>query len=505
MKSKLRKIGKFLHQLCRVCPIGAAFVISFALGTGSSLLPAGNPQMAAGWVFVGMSWLLGCVWVYRMIRKTLSVWQNGALLWGMGTFLRLGYILRAPYYYFQHDAERFSLNRGHTDYIRYLWQEGHLPDFDVRERWQFYHPPLHYILSAVWMKLMELTGISEAALYESVQVLPFVYSCTALAVFGMLLKHFHLKGIAFSLPMGIMALHPAFLILSGSINNDMLSILCMLVTLLLALRWYNKPKFSTITALGFSVGLGMLAKLSAWMAAPAVAVLFLTVLKQNRQQLRSLLKQYTLFGCISLPLGLGWGLRNFVKWGVPLTYIPALEESSGQYVGAIPVWQRLLDFSPEQFRYIYDCFTTDGQTYNEYNPLIGLLKTAVFDEFVNTDYYPRIAGLGDLLFWAQVILAGTALFAMVRECCRTFTAEKQALLLTYLVTLISYTGFCLAYPQVCTENARYATPLIYVTLLFLGMWMKRLGEKAFVRKLLGAADGVFMAISFTIYGLVIFG
>ena len=105
MKSKLRKIGKFLHQLCRVCPIGAAFVISFALGTGSSLLPAGNPQMAAGWVFVGMSWLLGCVWVYRMIRKTLSVWQNGALLWGMGTFLRLGYILRAPYYYFQHDAE----------------------------------------------------------------------------------------------------------------------------------------------------------------------------------------------------------------------------------------------------------------------------------------------------------------------------------------------------------------------------------------------------------------
>lgn len=42
---------------------------------------------------------------------------------------------------------------GHAGYIRYLYDNGHLPDFDPLSRSQHYQPPLHHALCALWMRL----------------------------------------------------------------------------------------------------------------------------------------------------------------------------------------------------------------------------------------------------------------------------------------------------------------------------------------------------------------
>lgn len=481
-----------------------AALVCLLTGAAVSCLPFSG-QVVLGWWLVGGIFVLGVVWLLLLLKKNISDSTSGVLWWGMGSLLRLSFMLRIQYYEFQHDVNFFTSPDGHAGYISYFLTERQLPGFDVREVWQFYHPPLHHILTAVWMQLMGLLGMDTERVCESSQVLPFTYSCLSLAVFGLLLRHFHVKGFAFSLMMGVMALHPAFIILSGSINNDMLSIFLMMTALLLTCQWYREQKFSTMIKLALAIGCGMMAKLSAWMAAPAAAVIFLLILLQNRKQPLPCLGQYAAFGCVCVPLGLWWGVRNLVLHGVPMTYIPLLGEDSRQYVGNIPVLQRLFDFSPKQFSYIYDNFTMYGQAYDEYNPLLGLLKTAVFEEFVNTDRYPAVIGTGEVLFWAQVLLAGLALGAMVWVC-RKYSvpddAEKLALTLTYFVTLMSYISFCLTYPHTCTQSIRYATPVIYVSLLFLGIFLTK--SKPVFRKITAAVASVFMAASFLIYGILLY-
>lgn len=445
------------------------------------------------------------IWWWLALKKRLTDGGSGILMWGMGVLVRLGFILRTRYYDFQHDVKLFTDPDGHAGYISYFIQEGCLPDFDVRTRWQFYHPPLHHLLTAGWMRLLTACGMDAEHVYECAKVLPFTYSCLSLAIFGMLLRHFAVKGKAFSLVMGIMAFHPAFIMLSGSINNDMLSIFLMMAALLLTCKWYRAQKLSGIILLALAIGGGMMAKLSAWLAAPAAAVVFLDVLMQHRKQPLPYLKQYLLFGIICIPLGLWWSIRNYLQYGVPIGFIPLLSDDSAQYIGNIPIWQRITDFSPKAFSYVYDCFTMYGQDYNEYNPLIGLLKTAVFEEFINTDRYPAVLGTGEVLFWTQAVLGIAAIYAAVRVCRRydmPDDTEKLSLALTYLITLTCYLAFCLSYPHTCTQSMRYATPTIYISLLFMGIFLTK--EKPMFRRMASVPAVLFMAASFLVYGVLIY-
>ena len=61
----------------------------------------------------------------------------------------------------------------------------------------------------------------------------------------------------------IVCFHPTFVLMGGSFGNDMLSVLFILLSLLLALRWYEESTLRRILPLAFSIGLGMMAKLSA--------------------------------------------------------------------------------------------------------------------------------------------------------------------------------------------------------------------------------------------------
>lgn len=461
------------------------------------------------WWMVAVLPLLTLVGAYLIIKKKLHDRIAVLLLMGMGFCLRLGYVLATPYYVRQHDVGTFDGDKGHAAYITYLYENLHLPDFDVREVWQFYHPPLHHSIAAAWMRLLTSCGISFEHAGECVQLLTFTYSCLCMVLFYQILRHFRLKGRALLIPLGIIAFHPTFLILAGSINNDMLSITFMLASILLTLRWYREPKLSTILKLALTIGLGMLTKLSAWMVAPAAATAFLVVLWRNRKKMLPLLRQFVLFGIICVPLGLGWGIRNLVKWGVPITYVPMLSDNSAQFVGNIPIWQRLFDFfSPKQWRYVYDCFTMYGQAYDEYNPLIGLFKTAMFDELINTEKFPAIAGFGEVLYLSQVVLVILSVIALIAVCRRRQQGidrtEKVQLGLTYGITLISYYSFCIAFAHVCTQNIRYATPLIFIGCLFLGVWMQNTASSKAQRIIVDLIAFIFMSMSYLVYTIVCF-
>ncbi len=428
---------------------------------------------------------LGIVLALVLLLVSVGLWlgkirterYHALLLCAAGFCMRLAYVLATPYYIRQHDVGRFDDESGHAAYITYLYNHLHLPDFDVRTVWQFYHPPVHHSIAAAWMKLLTALGASFAQAGEAVQVLPLFYSCLCMVLLWKLLQSFRLKGSAALLPLGILAFHPTFFILAGSINNDMLSITFFLASMVLMIQWYRDPKLLTILKLACTIGLGMMTKLSVWMAAPATAMLFLVVLYRNRKQPLPYIGQFAAFGCVCVPLGLGWGVRNLIRWGVPLAYVPMLSPESKQYIGDIPVWRRLFDFSGEQLTYVYDCFTIYGQSYDEFNPLVGLWKTAMFDELIQPESFPEIVGLGELLFYSNILLSLAAVAALVWVWVKRPPVlegfERLAITMTYAITLISYYSFCLVYAHVCTQNIRYATPLIFIGCLALGLWMQQ--------------------------------
>ena len=484
-------------------PAPVLLLVCLAAGMGVSLLPTSPHQTLFGWILAGAAGVLCLIWGGLSLTKRLPGWGHGVFWWGIGFFLRLRFILHFPYWVMQHDVLTFDGEKGHAGYILYLYKCGHLPDFDVRTVWQYYHPPLHHLLCAGWMRVGNVLNLSDAQVYESIQALPFAYSCLLLAVFGLLLRELGLSGRAFVIPFSVMAVHPSQIILAGSLNNDVLSILFMLLSLLLAIRWFRVPEMHTILCLALTIGLGMFTKLSAWMAAPAAAMLFLCKLAQTHDftGLSKLWKQFAGFGAVSIPIGLFWSVRNLAGWGIPPAYIPRLAEDNGQYVGNHPIWERLFGCSPQQFVYIYDCFTIYGQSYNEYNPLIALLKTAVFDEFVNTDRFPAVRGFGDALFWTQVLLAAWALFAMIRVLRRADSRpEIAALPVTYAVVLGFYILFCLRYPHTCTQNFRYAVPTLYCSLACFGLFLQETKPPAWMRVTVSVLAGCFVGLSGLLYG-----
>ncbi|MBR3629185.1 MAG: glycosyltransferase family 39 protein [Oscillospiraceae bacterium] len=507
-KKRLGFVG-FVKSIPVQAPCLLAGGLCILLGTACSLAPDTVQKSILGWVIVGIGALLGILWlvlcILRKAKDMLSIW----LLWGMGACMRLQFILRMPYNLMQHDVRTFEDTEGHAGYILYYFREAQLPDFDVRTAWQYYHPPLHHMLCAGWMHLMSALGLENQPLYESMQVVPFLWSSAALMVFAVILRELGLKQRALTLPLAVMALHPSFIYLAGALNNDILSILLMLTALLYTVRWYHRPTWRYIIPLALSIGFGMMAKLSAWLAAPAAATVFLVMLWKNRRKPLPYIRQYGVFLLLCVPTALWWEIRNAILWDMPLTYIPMLSSSSKQYVGDHPVWERLFDFSPHQFRYIYDCFTIYGQDYSEYNPLVGLMKTAVFDEYIKPEHVAHITGFGEVLFWSQAVLAALVLVCMVTGFLhkgRTAWPLKTGMLLVYAATMVSYYSFCFTFAHTCTQSARYATPAVYISLLFLGIWSQEHTGKAaaVLRWCVTGAACVFMAASAAVYGAVLF-
>lgn len=403
------------------------------------------------------------------------------IIFALAFAVRLAYVLYTDSTVRQHDVGNFGMEIGHCGYIRYLYQNLNFPDFDVRTAWQFYHPPFHHMISALWMHLQTALGINYYVAGENVQILTLFYSSICMVLSYKIFRQLSLKGRGLVCAVAIVAFCPTFYIMAGSINNDILSIAFMLAAVLNTLYWHKNPTFPRIMAISLCVGLGMMTKLSVWMVAPAIAFVFLYVFFKNLKDFKKYLLQFVCFGVVCAPLALWWQVRNLLKFGVPLTYVPALSITSDQYIGNLPVTERLFDFSAGQFANVGDQFVTYGASYNEYNPLVALFKTSMFDELINTANYPKIAVFNIILFWSAVVIGIFGFVAMIYAFCKKKNSalnnvQKIFVALIYVVFFASYYVFCFQFPFVCTENIRYAVPLIIIGAFFVGLAVQYLGK-----------------------------
>lgn len=451
--------------------------------------------------------------LYCYMNNILDTKKAIVILFILGFALRLSYVLYTTVYQRQHDVEGFySTANGHAAYILYIFENWSVPDFDVRDHWQFYHPPLHHFISAVWLKIQSFIGIETKASYEGLQYLTLFYSSMSMYLSYRIMQEIKLRRMGLIVAFAIIAFHPTFIIFAGSVNNDILSITFMLGAVLNTIIWYRNRTFDNILKIALCIGLGMFTKLSVWMVAPAVAVVFLAALINNKGKLKALIGQMATFIGVCAPLGLGWSIRNYLLYQVPFTYVPKLSETNRLYIGQYNVFERLFDFNFSQFESVYNQLVFYSGKYYEYNPTIGLFKTAMFDEVINDTYYPKIELCGILLFWSSVILGLLGFIGMIYMFIKKKSMKpifKAFFALIFVVILGSYYIFCFEFPFSCTQNIRYAAPLIVVGAIFIGLWItKTLGKKTKSAKVFRFAVCavticfcVFSAMTYTLVGI----
>ncbi len=409
------------------------------------------------------------LWVYDKITEP----QLLCLILAAGFLLRLGYLLYTGINERQHDFHSFTSKNGHAIYIKYLLDHHHLPDFDPRTVFQFYHPPLYHTVAALWIKGCQLVGMSWNRATEALQFLTLFCSMTCLLTVCRIGQALGLKKAGVRIATLLAACHPVFFFLTGSVNNDIMSIAFALGAILWTIRWYQAPSFRRILAIALCIGLGMMTKLSVAMVAPAIALVFLAKLLEERKKPAHTLAQYGVFAAVCCPLGLWWSIRNLVLYHMPISYIPDLGgASSYQYNGDHSVFARLFgwDFG--------SVFVRWGKPYYDYRPIPGLLKTALFDEKNLTDYSKAVQVPCVILFYLSALLAVLTVVSLIRFICRKKDGQPLPIRVLfcglYLLLFFSYLQLCFQYPYTCTMNARYVVPLIALGCVLIGDLVDRL-------------------------------
>ena len=459
--------------------------------------------------YLGLGLLIISALYFLGNRKENQDGYNAFFLITSGFLVKLYYVLKTSIYVRQHDVDVFGGETGHCGYIEYILYNHKLPDFDVSTRWQFYHPPLHHILSAVWIFINEhIFRFGYDKSRESLQMLTLFYSICIIITAYKILKEFKLSGRELLMGLLIISFHPTFILFSGSINNDVLSVLFIMLALLAAIKWYQDKTVWNIVKVALCIGFGMMTKISVGILAIPVGLLFILcfikdVRKDKKKNLMTYIKQFAVFACISFPLGLWFGIRNFIKWHIPLMYVQPMTESDWQSVGDMSFLQRITDFSARQWGTPYTCWKWAGG-YNEYNPLISLLKTSVFGEFA----YDINIYFAQTIMWCGVMLALFGVAAIVITLLKKDRVNRLPLIclaIMHLAFIISYYKMCYDYPFVCSMNFRYLTPTVVTGALCIGLAMKDLSEYKMAGKVwnysvyvVGLVLAIFSAILYTI-------
>jgi len=446
---------------------------------------------------------------YKKYLKKLSQTDKLIILIAfIGVAIRIIYICYTSFNVRQHDLLSLQDKEGHIAYIVYWYNNFKLPDIDPRSLWQFYQPPLHHIIAAMWVRLNVSVGFNFATAIENIQVLTTIYSCITSFICYKIFKELGIKGKGLVIAFTLVCLHPTMILLSGSINNDILCLMLDMAAILATIKWYKKPSMKNIIIIALCLGFSMMTKASGVLVAPAIAFVFMirflkSVMewknikkldnKKQTHKVSGLLMQFVVFIIISVPIGIWWSIYAYARFGMPIGFVPKLSNDINQYIGSYPTWSRFLDFNLIQVKSVFENW---GNPSFEHNILLAILKTSLFGEYDFSKTVSFIVLPATILFWSNVILTVLSLFAMVYVCVKKIgnlnCVMKIFFSVMYITIVGSFIKFCFQYPHTCTMDYRYIVPTLIIGAASIGLLVNELDKKKSLR---------YKRISFGIYAV----
>lgn len=352
---------------------------------------------------------------------------------------------------------------GHLGYIYYLANGGDLIHNGAGIHYQFYHPPLHYIICAVFLKMLTLLGVPLQTAGECLQVLPLFYSVMVLVFIDKIVKR-----LGGDYPARIMALclagfFPYAVFLAGAMNNDGLLTLLMVMTIYYLIIYYEKPSVRSVLPLALCFGGALMTKISALLLLPGIVFLLGYQYYKNKKLRMGFIDQYVIFSLVSGVIGLWYPCKNYVIYHMNFLFVPNLGPDSPQYLGDFPLLPRFIDFDFNQLKSLGVVFReADGML--DHNIFLSLLKYSVFAE---SRYYVVAETLCRILFFLfgamLLLIFVSAICFLIKGSCK-----KEYRIVTgiiYATVMLSYFRFCLTHPHVCTMHVRYIMTGVFLILI----------------------------------------
>ena len=379
-----------------------------------------------------------------------------------GVWLRLSFIVIIPYFAMCNDVGEFkySYNIFHSGYIQFIDFAGRLPYLDVREFGEWYHPP-YYHFAASWILALQRTLTpSRAENWEGIRALTFLCSSLTLFFAYRITGFLKMTRGGRKAAAALLAFVPAFIMMSGNLNNDSMCLMFTLGAVCLIFDWKDTGRYTVLVIAALFMGLAVGTKLSGAVAAPAVlAVIIAGCVASFRE------KRYArgivcpvLYGIISLPVGLWFYIRNYISFGMPLTYV-LRPNSDYMYLGDIPFVRKLI---PDTLVTAEDCFFHNGlEGAPDHSIPVVLCKTGLFNEAIMRDQMTTaITGYVLFLLFACIMVLAAAgmiygIFVAARQDRSCF---RIALIILAAVNIIMYLKMNYDYPYACTMNMRYVLP-----------------------------------------------
>lgn len=400
----------------------------------------------------------------------------------LGVLLRCSYVLLSGLYDRQHDAGAYTgmgtdfINPGHIGYIEYIYKFHKLPDLNPYELFAYYHPPLHHIISCIWLQLNIWLGAAEDLAFENLQILPLFYSCFCMLVMWKILRTLEIKSNGLYIALAFLVFHPASIIMAGSVNNDMLTMLFMCLVILGSLQWIRNKDLKGLIKLALYIGFGMITKLNSAVLAIPLAIVFLmhfisVIRSKDKPLLIKWIRNYCIFGIIVTPIGLSWIIRNLIQFGEK-PGVPVPGETSPMYTGHYNLWERLGIPSLSDWHFDFPFHPISAKACH--NTWAIMFHTSLFSEEYPTELPDVLLVLCQITFILAVILGiTTAILLVIVLLHKKTRREDTVFLLTgYVVMLISFAAFVIIYPYTCSSDFRYVIICLVYVAIALGLGNK---------------------------------
>lgn len=395
------------------------------------------------------------------------------ILFIIAIILRTIYIQQTPYNIRQHDLWDLEHN-GCLKYIYTIFETGALP---TTNNTQFYHPPLHHMISAILLKIVNVFTTNQTIQFELLQVLPYLYSISLMFVVYKILKELKFKSLTKTLILTITALHPTYIILSGSINNDMLSIFLVHLAILLTIKWYKKTNLTNTILLAIITGAAVMAKTSGGIIAPSIATIFIWKVADEfikNKKYKPLIKKYTLtfaiFGLISLSIGLWYPIRNYIKFNQPiLTIMDPMDIK--QYYGLIDFKDRITPSLSAIKSVYHDSYDNAENIYG------AVIKTSMYGEykFAKTGILHYLSLLSVIINFFLGLIIPIIIIISLFISAKNEDKDlkwKTMLFILFIVNIITFLIMQKQLPYGCSEDFRYIVPTIFTSIALLGYIQK---------------------------------
>ena len=427
-----------------------------------------------------ISLLFLCILSIFLILNNKKTYKKNIfyLIFILGLLLRTIYILYTSAHIRQHDV--LALNEeGHLGYIYTLFKTYRLPTTNT---WQFYHPPAWHILGAIWLKINELLKMDLLVSIEGIQIITTLLSSFIILIVDKINIKLNIKNKYRYLIDLMFAIHPALIILSGSINNDCLLIFLEFLTILLLINWHNLPDIKNTIYLAITTGLCVMTKANGALIAVPILYIFINkfiyYLKNNKKQIKQFISKIITFGIISLPIGLWFQIRSLVLFSK--TEIPS--PGDWLYTGNHSIISRFININlKELFHY--------ANMDKDYNIPSFIIKSSLFGEYSFNNLSNIIKYT--LLITNIILIIISTIFIIKYIFNKKKNIYINTLIITWISTLISMIIFNYKYPYACSMDFRY----IEICLLTGIIMLNYSNDNTKLRKVINIIQYIFISTS----------